>query len=259
MLAVSLFAFAGCGNDVGDWEYIEKKGEIVVGYDNSFPPMGFVDPKTKKDVGFDLDLAVAIGETLGVKVKLQPIGWSKKEFELKSKNIDLIWNGYTVTDKRKEQVNFSTPYLKNEQVAVVKITDKDKYSSIEKMAGAKMLAQEGSTALDAIAADAVLSKNSLTQLGDNVMILNELNLGIADVAVMDYVVVNYLLSQDNEFAKKLMVVEDIALLSEEYGIGIRKGADDTTKKVNDALAEMKNNGKLLEIAKKWGLENLLLV
>ncbi|MEG2116138.1 MAG: transporter substrate-binding domain-containing protein [Clostridia bacterium] len=259
MLAVSIFTFAGCGGEKTDWDYIKDKGVLVVGYDNSFPPMGFVDSVTKKDVGFDLDLANAVGEALGVKVKLQPIVWSTKETELASKNIDLIWNGYTITDKRKAQVNFSTPYLKNEQVIVVKKTDKEKYSTIDKMAGAKLTAQEGSTALDAIAANEVLVKNTLVQLADNVQILNELKLGYTDIAVMDYVVVNYLLSQDNDFAKQLVVVEGIALENEEYGVGIRKGDEETTKKINEALASLKKSGKLQEVAKKWGLENLLLV
>lgn len=259
LLTMTVFSFGGCKAEKSDWEYIKEKGEIIVGYDNSFPPMGFVDEVTKKDVGFDLDLAVAVGEILGIKVKLQPIVWGQKEMELASKSIDLIWNGYTITDKRMGQVNFSTPYLKNEQVIVVKKTDKEKYSSIEKMEGVKILAQDGSTAVDAIQADAVLSKNKLTQLPDNVQILYELNMGMADIAVMDYVVVNYLFSQDNAFAKDLVMVEDVALLSEKYGIGIRKGADDTTAKINEALAQLKQNGKLAEVAKKWGLEDLLLV
>lgn len=255
----SLFALSACGNSGSDWEYIKKKGYITVGYDNAFPPMGFIDEATGKDVGFDLDLAQAVGDYLKIEVKFQPIDWSTKEAELTAKNIDLIWNGYTITDKRKNAVNFSVPYLKNDQVLVIRKEDEAKYTSIASLTGASLLAQSGSTAVDVIANDDVLKNCKLSELKDNVMIMNELSIKYADAAVMDFVVANYILSQNNSYSAKLMVVESVSLEYEEYGIGIRKGADDTTEKINEALLALKKEGKLKELAEKWGLTDLLLV
>src|SRR5574344_2565421 len=71
-------------------------------------------------IGFDTDLAKKVGEKLGVNVKFQEIVWEQKEIELSSKSIDLIWNGFTITEERKSALSFSIPYMVNKQVVVSK-------------------------------------------------------------------------------------------------------------------------------------------
>lgn len=105
--------------DDSDFEYIKKKGELVIGI-TYFEPMNFIDEKTKEDTGFEADFAKAVCEKLGVKAKFQEIKWETKETELASKNIDCIWNGMTITDERKENMQISTPYMQNKQVIVEK-------------------------------------------------------------------------------------------------------------------------------------------
>ena len=105
--------------DESDFEYIKNKGELIIGI-TYFEPMNFIDEKTKKDSGFEADFANAICEKLGVKAKFQEIEWKTKETELASKNIDCIWNGLTITDERKENMQISTPYMQNKQVIVEK-------------------------------------------------------------------------------------------------------------------------------------------
>ena len=260
MVFTMALGMTGCGGeDVSDWDYIVEKGTLVVGYDNAFAPMGFVDLETKKDVGFDLDLAMAVGEKLGIEIVLKPITWTTKELELKSKTIDLIWNGYTITPERENMVDFTIPYMQNQQVVVINKKNAEKYTTFESMKGAKTMAQAGSTAMGAIASNEFMKDNDLKTLDQNPLILKELQFGYVDVAVMDYVVVNYLLAQtENGIAEDLMIVEGLELASEEYGIGARKDSD-TTEKINEALLELKEDGTLAEIAKKWGLEDLCLV
>lgn len=264
VLLVVLLVSCGCTlsgckkTDATDWEYIKQKGYITVGYDNAFPPMGFVD-ESGKDVGFDLDLAKAVGDYLKIDVKLQPINWATKEGELQGKNIDLIWNGYTITPKRQEQVSFSVPYLKNEQVLVIRKEDATKYTSIQSLAGKQIIAQSGSTAVDVIKEEATLKNCPLTELADNVMIMNELVLKYGEGAVMDYVVANYILAKNAEYGEKLIVVKNVSLEYEEYGIGIRKEDTETVKKINEALNALNKNGELKKLADKWGLTELLLV
>src|SRR5689334_509295 len=79
---------------------------LVIGIDDKFAPMEFRD-ENNKIVGFDIDLAKAAAEKMGKKVQFQPIDWSTKESELSSGRIDLIWNGYTITDERKKKVLFT--------------------------------------------------------------------------------------------------------------------------------------------------------
>ncbi len=99
----------------------EENGDkevLIIGIDDQFPPMGFRD-ENNEIVGFDIDYARAAAEYMGVEVEFQPIDWKTKETELTSGRIDLIWNGYTITEERKEKVNFTEPYLENAQVIAV--------------------------------------------------------------------------------------------------------------------------------------------
>ena len=80
-----------------------KEDTLVIGIDDKFAPLGFRD-ESNEIVGFDIDYAKAAAEKMGVTVKFQPIDWKTKETELSSGRIDLIWNGYTITDERKEKV-----------------------------------------------------------------------------------------------------------------------------------------------------------
>ena len=77
--------------------------KIVVGLDDTFAPLGFRDEEGNL-VGVDVELMEATGEIMGIPFELQPIDWSMKETELANKNIDMIWNGYTITEERKENL-----------------------------------------------------------------------------------------------------------------------------------------------------------
>ena len=90
-----------------------------MGLDDTFAPMGFRDKESGELVGFDIDMANAVSQKIGKEIKFQPIDWTMKENELNAGNIDMIWNGYSVTELRKEQVLFSEPYLKNRQIILV--------------------------------------------------------------------------------------------------------------------------------------------
>lgn len=124
-----------------DYDAIVSKGELVVGY-TIFAPIAYED--NNELVGFDIDLAKAVCEKLGVKVKFQIINWGTKVFELESKAIDVIWNGMTITDEIKANTSVTIPYLKNKQVAVIRVEDKEKYKTTEDMKDAIICAELGS-------------------------------------------------------------------------------------------------------------------
>ena len=125
LVIASVFTLlVGCASsDSGSSSESTKKDTLIIGIDDTFAPLGFRDEKNEI-VGFDIDMAKAAAEKMGVEVKFQPIDWKTKEAELNSGRIDLIWNGYTITDERKEKVLFTKPYLKNSQV-VVTLADSD--------------------------------------------------------------------------------------------------------------------------------------
>lgn len=92
-------------------------GTLIVGFDQDFPPMGFVGDNGEY-TGFDLDLAKEVASRLGLEYKAQPIAWDSKDMELESGNIDCIWNGFTTTG-REDDYTWTTPYMANKQVFVV--------------------------------------------------------------------------------------------------------------------------------------------
>ena len=118
----------GCSKQAAtDWDYIKNKNELVVGI-TLYEPMNYYDENGKL-IGFDTEFAEAVSDIVGVPVKFQEIEWDQKEVELKSRAIDCIWNGLTVTEERKANMAFSKSYVVNEQVVVINKANADKFKS----------------------------------------------------------------------------------------------------------------------------------
>jgi len=132
------------------WQDIQDKGYFVMGLDDAFPPMGFRDEKNEI-VGFDIDLAKEVAKRLGVDVKFQTIVWESKLEEINSGNIDVIWNGFSITPERQKEYLFTKPYIKNRQVIVV--TADSPIKTKADLEGKKIGIQAGSSAQDAVMAD----------------------------------------------------------------------------------------------------------
>ena len=180
-------------------QYILDKGELVLGLDDSFPPMGFSDSKTGEIVGFDIDLAEEVCKRLGVKLKKQPISWDAKEIELSSKNIDVIWNGMSVTDERIENMYLSKPYIANAQVIIV--AEDSPIKTKADLAGKKVGLQKGSSALEAVEADtetynAIMNGGEIVQFDENLTAYLDLKAGRIDAFVVDKVVGEYIIKNN---------------------------------------------------------------
>lgn len=225
---------------------VKEKGEFVMGLDDSFPPMGFRDDKNEI-TGFDVDVAKEVAARLGVKLKLQPINWDAKEQELNTGNIDCIWNGFTMTEERKQALSFTKPYMNNRQVLVVKADSKS--SKLADLEGKTVALQAGSSAADALngAADFKGKLKEVVELDNNMTALMDLEKGGVDAVLMDEVVARYYITIKGKGYK----VIDEALATEEYGVGFRKNDQALTENVQKALEEMAKDGKLAEISNKW--------
>ena len=235
------------------WTDVQEAGKIVIGVDDQFPPMGFRDD-SGEIVGFDIDLANAVCEKLGVQAEIKPIDWSAKEAELAAGSIDLIWNGYTVTDERREKVLFTDPYLANSQIIVTK--EGYGVESKNDLTGVEVGVQAQSSALDAINADelgAEISAN-LREYDTNVTAMLDLDAGNVKAVVMDEVVANYYISQH----PGSYVILDENFGSEEYAVGIRLGSEALKDRISTAINELKADGTAAEISTKWFGEDKLL-
>jgi polar amino acid transport system substrate-binding protein len=227
-------------------ETVMSKKKLVLGLDDSFPPMGFRD-ENNEIVGYDVDLAKEVARRMGVELAPQPIDWNAKEQELNTGEIDCIWNGFTITDERKQNLLFTPPYLKNAQVVVVK--GNSPVNTLKDLAGKNAGTQAGSSSVDAIE-DAPEFKASLKEVieyKDFLTALMDLDVGGIDAVVIDLVVAN---DNINRSGKPFRILKE-TLGEEEFGIGFRKNDKALADKVWGTLLEMAGDGTVAKIATKW--------
>lgn len=175
-------------NAESDLEYIKNKGNMVIGY-TVYAPMNYTND-SGEFVGFDTEFAKAVCEKLGVEPKFVEINWDTKEVELEAKKIDCIWNGFTITEEREENLDFSIPYILNKQVVVIRKDDVEKYNDTASLANAKLVAETSSAGESAIKDDENLSKANYTAVAKQTDALLEVKSKAADAAVLDYTLAN---------------------------------------------------------------------
>ena len=256
-LIMTVLIITGCASGGKDkpgkdnWNDFQTDKKIIIGFDNTFVPMGFQD-KSGKNVGFDIDLANAVFEKYKIKVEWQAINWDLKETELKNGNIDLIWNGYSKTEERESVVQFTKQYMINEQVIVVKKSKNIK--SISELKDKILGAQNGSSGYDTFnekpeVLKNIVKNNDATQYESFNEALIDLENDRIDALLIDRVYANYYLKQQNK-------LEDFSILdagfdSEAFAVGARKADVTLVNKINDAFYELYKEGRFQEISKKW--------
>ncbi len=232
----AITAFAGCS---------KKEDELVVGFDNEFPPMGFVDDNGDY-VGFDLDVAREVADRLDLKFVAQPIDWASKDLELSSGNIDCIWNGFTMNG-REDSYTWTEAYMDNAQVVVVK--NGSSIRSLDDLAGAIVCVQEESSGQAAVEGRPELldTFDDLVKTDTYLNAILQLESGAVDAIVMDEIVARYQIQASGyDF-----VILDEAISSEQYGVGFLLGNTELRDKVQATLEEMAADGTLAEISIKW--------
>lgn len=263
LLAVSMCfgLLAGCGtkttaesaNPSAEASATTARTTLTVGFDASFPPYGYTDDSGEY-VGFDLDLAAEVCARNGWELVKKPIHWESKDFELESGTIDCIWNGFTING-REDKYEWTEAYVDNSQVIVVaadsKITD------LAGLAGKNVLVQAGSSALASLAdeenqknLDLKASFANLTEVPDYLTAFMSLESGAADAIAMDIGVAKYEIAQRGD--KYIMLKDTIA--DEQYGVGFKLGNTELRDQIQNTLNEMVTDGKFMEIATKWELQ-----
>ena len=250
LLAAGAMLFAGGNKEEAKGDQSLQKvldaKKFVLGLDDSFPPMGFRD-ENNEIVGFDIDVAREVCGRLGVELVPQPIDWNSKEQELNTGKIDCIWNGFTMTDERKQNMEFTDPYVKNAQVVVVK--EDSPVKTLADLSGKPVGVQAGSSGAEAID-DTPDFKNSVKEVieyKDYLTALMDLEVGGVDAVVMDLLVAN---DNINRSGKPFRILDE-SLAPEEYGVGFRKGDIALRDAVNDQMKAMAKDGSMAKIAEKW--------
>ena len=228
-----------------DLAYIQGKGKIVVGI-TDYAPMDYKD-ENGNWIGFDAEFAQMFAKKLGVEVEFFVIAdWSKKFFELDSKNIDVIWNGMTITDEVTLNTSCSNPYVVNAQVIVMKADKLAQYPDIDSMKDLNVAVENGSAGQTA--AEEAGFKNIIA-VQDQAAALMEVKAGTSDACVIDITMAYAMTGEGTNYAD---LGVGVSLTSEQYGVGFRKNSD-VTAMFNDFMAEVMADGTLDALAEKYGV------
>ena len=256
LVGMAVMSLAGCTQlasnpTVDNWDKYQQQKSITVGFDNTFVPMGF-EEKNGNYAGFDIELAKYVSKKLGIQVHFQAIDWDMKETELQNGTIDVIWNGYSATDERREKVAFTIPYMQNTQILVVKKTSG--IHSVEDMTGKVLGAQNGSSGmLDFEEHPEVLKNRVKGGDADQYQSVNEAIIDLKndriDALLIDRVYADYYLTTEG-IADEYDTIPS-GFESESFAVGVRPADKKLLEALNQAFKELYQEGIFQQISQKW--------
>lgn len=253
VILMAIFTVLMCSVEKTGEEKKETKGEIkkiVVGLDDTFAPMGFKNEKGEI-VGFDIDLAKAVAQKLNVEVEFKSINWDSKILDLNSGNIDLIWNGLTITEERKAETAMSKPYLKNSQIIITKNGSNIKAKS--DLAGKVVGSQTQSSGEEAVKKDgADKGFKEFKTYAQYDQAFMDLDAGRIDAIVVDAILAKYIKStKEAQAGKELYSILAENFGEEDYGIAAKKANTQLIENINKAIEELKADGTYQKIYSNW--------
>ncbi len=210
---------------------------LVVGTDAAYAP--FESENTQKEiVGFDIDVVKAVAQKAGIEVKFVNTPWEGIFNTLGAGDRDLLVSAITITDERKQTVDFSNPYFDAQQLIAVKGNSKiTKFDELKKL---KVGVQTGTTGDEVVTKLQGKTSANIKRFESTPLALKELESGGVDAVVADNgVVINYVA---NNSGSKFKTVADKAFQPEQYGIAVKKGNADLLGKINKGLADIKADG-----------------
>lgn len=209
----------------------------VVGTDAAYAPFESQNEKGEI-VGFDIDVVKAIATKGGFEVKFVNTPWEGIFNALNQGDRDLIVSAVTITDERKQTMDFSNPYFDAAQLIAVKATSKvTKFDDLKKL---KVGVQTGTTGEEAIAKLQGKTSANIKRFESTPLALKELEAGGVDAVVADNgVVIHYV---NNNGGAKFKTVADATFVPEQYGLPVKKGNTELLEKINKGLADIKADG-----------------
>ena len=265
IMAFSMLAACGSGEkaddtaadtaeavSVKDLDAVKAAGKLVVGM-TDYAPMNFKD-ENGEWTGFDTEFAEAFAQILGVDVEFVEIDWDNKWFELKSGNVDCIWNGMTITDEGKTNADISVPYAKNNQVLITANENVDKveaeYDENDELTAVTIdgkVAVESGSAGQTAAEDFELEVVECQLQTDALL---EVKSGKSVGCVIDATMAGAMLKEDSDYADLTVA---LTLTDEEYGVAFRQGSD-LTSEFNKAFDAFIADGTLKALSEKYNVE-----
>ena len=226
---------------------IKESGKLVLGLDDTFAPMGFRD-ENGNVVGFDIDLAKEVASRLGVELVAKPVDWSSVVLSLKKGDVDVVWNGFAINETRKEQVNFTKPYLNN-RLMIVKNAGRNDIKTKEDLKGKVLGVQTGSSNYESLEADPISKETKeIRQYDVYANAFLDLEAKRIDAVIVDEIVARYYISKENA---DFEILEEYPITSKYFGVGVKKEDIELLNAIDKTLDDMRADGKASEIATKW--------
>ena len=255
--AAGATALAGCSNTSGNstaevdtfngetgYTLVEE-GKLIVASDLANPPLDYVENNENK--GFEVELMDAIAAKMGLTCEYLPAMKFDAIIPLikQGGKADLGVSNFTITDERKQEIDFSDPYLDSNQGVVTRAdSDKDNETALN-ADGVKIACQSGTTG--ETWAQENLPKATIVSLDDPVQAVTGVSTGLYDAASADLPVMSYLCSQSFTDCKVAIEIPT----GEQYGIVISKDNPGLTTNINEALADLEADGTIKELQIKW--------
>ncbi|MDY0210047.1 MAG: amino acid ABC transporter substrate-binding protein [Acholeplasma sp.] len=244
LMVLATVSLVGCQSSKTDLEYILDKETFVVGF-TDFPPMGYTE--NGKATGFDIELAEAVMEKLGVKLETRYIDWDAKVLELKSKKIDAVWNGLTITEERKLEMTFSNPYFDNNLIIIAKTTSN--INTIADLEGKNIGVENQSSADIATAKNQVIMNGveAVKKYNTSAEAMLALNAGQVDAVIVDEIYARYKVLKETEGYS----IGTEIIGSEQYGVGFRLGDEKLSARIDEIIDELYEDGTITELSIKY--------
>ena len=240
---VSVLLISGCGKtDVSTYEKIKKDKYITFATEGTYAPYSFHDDSGAL-VGFDVEIARAIADKLGVEARFTETQWDGIIAGLDAKKYDAISNQVSITEERKQKYLFSDPYTYVYGVVIVN-EDNNDINSFEDLNGKDVsLTITSNWAQVAESYGGKIVSTSGFNESIQLVLQNR-----ADATVNDNVTFYDFIANQPDAKAKIVATSNEAT---ESAILIRQGDDDLQKAINDALSQLRSEGKLAEISNKY--------
>ena len=218
----------------------------VVGTDAAYAPFESQNEKGEI-VGFDIDVVKAAAAKAGIEVKFVNTPWEGIFNALGQGDRDMVVSAVTITDERKQTMDFSTPYFDAQQLIAVK--DSSKIATFAALKSLKVGVQTGTTGDEAVSKLQGKTSTNIKRFESTPLALKELESGGVDAVVADNgVIVHYVA---NNPGGKFKTVADKEFVPEQYGVAFKKGHSELQGKINKGLADIKADGSYTQIYTRY--------
>ena len=238
------FAFLPAAAMAQSLEEIRERGTLLIGLEGTYPPFNYQDASGEL-VGFEVDLANALAEKLGVEPEFQPTKWDGLLAALQSSRLDVVINQVTVTEERQQTFDFTDPYTVSGIQIIATPATAAEIKGPEDLAGRPVGVVLGTTYEEWLREN--VPDADIRTYDDDPTRNQDLRAGRIDAILNDRLIVASLVEQ---FSGQIVAVGE-PFATQEQAIAVAKDRDDLVQALNQALSELRVDGTLAEISTRW--------